>query len=430
MMRSLYAIGLVVLTTLLTTPATLLAQRPLSLADAQAEARMRAPEAAELRAPSAGAEAIAAPAGRVFRDDPTIASSLFRGSVIGRPDESAWDVSVRQPFDLSRSWKPRAASAAADLARTRFEGDDGLRALDERVAVAFADVALAQRQLIRTERIVELQRIAADAARRQFEVGTAPQIDADSAALDLAGSLMTMEQTRGELDQSRLRLARRLGRDTARDLLVEDSLDAPQTSPKPDLTALVDRDPRVQAANAELEAAGFERQTFERLVMPPLTLGVDYGRRRTDIPMGAFSGAPFANLLKANWADADLVLSVGVPVPLFNRQREPRARATARILAAEARVGLARSDVRNELEAAWSALEAATRAFQVVATTSSVVERDVTFVEQAVRAGQFDAVTRALALRRLEDSGRRIDMAARDLSAARAAWVRRTAGLQ
>ena len=50
------------------------------------------------------------------------------------------------------------------MGRTRFEGEDGLRALDERVAIAVADVALAQRQVVRGERIAELQRIAADAA--------------------------------------------------------------------------------------------------------------------------------------------------------------------------------------------------------------------------------------------------------------------------
>ena len=411
-------------------PPSARAQRPLSLAEAQAEARARAPEAAELQARIAGAEAIAAQAGRVFRDDPTISSSLFRGALIGHPDESAWDVSFKQPVDISGSWKPRAASAASDLARTRFEEEDGLRVLDERVAVAVADAALAQQLVARAARIVELQRIAADAARRQFEVGTAPQIDADSAALDLAGSLMTLEQTRGELDRSRLRLARLLGREAARDLAVEDAPEPPETPSAPEFAALVDRDPQVRAANAELDAAQFEQQMFERLVTPALTFGVDYCRRRSDIPLGAFAGTPLAGGLKANWTDADLVFSVTLPVPLFNRQREPRARATARLLTAQARLRAARADVRTELESAWMVLQATARALESVAGTSPILERDATFVEQGVRAGQFDSVTRTQALRRLEESGRRIDTAVRDLRAARAAWVRRTSGLQ
>ena len=406
-------------------PAPALAQHPLSLTEAQAEARRNAPEAAELQARIAGAEAIAEQAGRRWRDVPTLSSSLFRGSLVGRPDESAWDLSVRQPVDLSGSWRSRAAAAAAEVGRTRFEGEDGLRALDERVAIAVADVAMVQRQVVRGERIAELQRIAADAARRQFEVGTAPQIDADAAVLDLAGGLMALEQTRGELDRRRLRLARLLGREVGRDLAVEDPPELPDTPPAPDVTLLADRDPRVRAANAELEAARFERQIFERLVMPALTFGVDYGRQRNEIPSGAFTGTLVAGGLTANWTDSDLLFSVSVPLPLFNRQREPRARAAARILTAEARLRAARADVRSELETTWAAVQAAARTLQAVIGTSAIVDRDATFVEQAVRAGQFDATTRALSLRRLEEAGRRIDEAVRDLRAARAAWTRR-----
>ena len=405
------------------------AQQPLSLTAAQAEARARAPEAAELQARIAGAEAIALQAGRVFRDDPTISSNLFRGSLVGHPDESAWDLSFKQPIDISGSWKARAGAAAANLARTRFEGEDGLRALDERVAVAFADVALVQRQLTRTDRIVELQRIAAEAARRQLEVGTAPQIDADAAALDLAGALMTLEQTHGDLDRSRLHLARLLGREIASDLVVEDSPEPAETPPAPQFAALVDRDPRVRAANADLETAHFEQQMFERLVNSPLTFGIDYGRKQSDIPLGAFTGVPLTGGLKANWTDSDLVFSVSVPVPMFNRQREPRARATARILTAEARVRAARADVRNEMETAWVAFQTAARALETVTGTSAIVDRDASFIEQAVRAGQFDATTRALALRRIEEAGRRLDAAVRDVRAARAAWLRRASGL-
>jgi PAS domain-containing protein len=69
------------------------------------------------------------------------------------------------------------------------------------------------------------------------------------------------------------------------------------------------------------------------------------------------------------------------------------------------------------------------RALQSVANTSTILDRDATFVEQAVRAGQFDATTRTQALRRLEESGRRIDAAVRDLRVARAVWVRRTSGV-
>ena len=405
------------------------AQRVLSLAEAQNEARAGAPEVGELQARISAADTVAAQAGRRLRDDPTVSTSIFSGALLGHPDENAWRVGIRQPFDFSGSRRPRLASANADVSRAQFDRDAGLRLLDERVAVAVADLALAQRQVARAEQLAMLVRIGADAAHRQLDAGTAPQIDADSADLDLAGTLLTLEQSKGDVAHSRTRLARLLGRATPDALAVDDPLESGDVGPAaPDVTALVDRDPRVLAAMSEIDAARFERETFERLVRGPVTFGLDYGRERRDIPPGRFTGLPFAGGLTANWADSDLVFNVTVPVPLFSRQLEPRARATGRMLAAEAALRRARADVNAELRSAWDAFIAAARAVQTVAATPVILNRDAGFIEQAVRAGQFDTATRVIALRRLEDAGRWLDLAVRDLRVARAAWMRVAGG--
>jgi outer membrane protein TolC len=311
------------------------------------------------------------------------------------------------------------------VSRAQFDREAGLRLLDERVAVAVADLALAQRQVARAEQLANLARIAADAAHRQLDVGTAPQIDADSADLDLAGTLLTLEQANGDLAQARVRLARLLGRAMPDALVVDDPLESGDVGKAaPDVAPIVDRDPRVRAGMSEIDAARLERETFERLGRGPVTLGLDYGRERRDIPPGRFTGSPFTGGLTANWADSDLVFNVTVPLALFNRQLEPRARATGRMLAAEAALRRVRADVNAELRSAWDAFIAAARAVQTVVATPAMLNRDAGFIEQAVRAGQFDATTRVIALRRLEDAGRRLDLAVRDLRAARAAWVR------
>ena len=400
------------------------AQRVLSLAEAQTEGRAAAPEVAELQARISAAEAVAAQAGRRFRDDPVVSSSLFRGELLGRPDEHAWSVGIRQPFDVSGSWRPRLASANADVFRAQFDRDAGLRLLDARVAVAVADLALAQRQVARAEQVASLAGIAAEAVHRQLDAGTAPQIDADSADLDLSGTRLTLEQAKGDLAQSRTRLARLLGRATPDGLVVDDPLEPGDVGGAvPEVTRLVDRDPRVRAAMAEIDAARFERDTVDRLVRGPVTLGLDYGRERRDIPAGSVTGAPFAGGLTANWADSDLVFNVTVPLPLAKRQLEPRARATGRMLTADAALRRVRADVSAELRLAWDSVVAAARAVQAVSVTAVILSRDAGFIEQAVRAGQFDATTRVTALRRLEEAGRRLDVAVRDLRAARAAWI-------
>lgn len=403
-----------------------LAQQPLTLAEAQAEARAHAPDAAELDALVRGAEAIAAQASRRFRQNPTLAASYFNGALIGRPDETSWNVSATLPVDVSGSWKPRAASANADVARTRFAREDGLRALDEQVAIAVADVALQQRLVARNQRIVDLQTVAADAAHRQLNVGQGTQLDADAADLDLAATQVSLEQARGALSGAAARLARLLGRDGATDLVVDDPPEALAPVQRPDFDALVGRDPRVQAAVAEIDAAKFEREMFERLVTPTPTFGLNSGSNRRDIPAGSFAGSPFAGALTANWPDRDLVFSVTVPLPFFDRQQEPRARATGRLLTGEAKLRTARATVRSELESAWATFAAAQRAVQASANMPTLIDRDTDFVEQAVRAGAFDALTRTLALRRLADSGRTVETAIREYRAARAAWIRRS----
>jgi outer membrane protein TolC len=250
-------------------------------------------------------------------------------------------------------------------------------------------------------------------------------MDADAADLDLSGALLTLEQMKNVLAQSRTRLARLLGRTAIADITVDDlaeTADVPVTPP--DFTPLVDRDPRVRAAVSDIDAAQFERQVFDRLARSPVTFGLDYVQARREIPLGRLSGSPSASGLSAKWMDSELVFNVTVPLPLFNRQLESRARATGRMLIAEAALRRVRADVTTELRSAWEALVAASSALQRVSATPAILRRDVEFVEQAVRAGLFDATTRVITLRRLEEAGRRLDLAVRDVRIARAAWVR------
>lgn len=410
---------------LLTLTATGRAQADaLSLADAQAEARAHAPEAAALAARLAGAEAIAADAGRAVRLDPSLSGTYAPGKVIGKPDETAWQVGLRWPVDFSGSWKLRGASAEADRERTSLEGEDGFRALDEAVAVAVADLALAQRALSRTERIAVLHGVASDAARKQLRVGQGTRLDSDAAELDLASARAGMRQASGRVEEGRARLARLLGRETVSGLVVEDPREPTSLSGPGDLEDLIHSDVRVLAAEAELRAARLELATYERMVVPVPTFGVDYGKSRRDIPVGSFSGASGAAGLGANWTDDELGFSVTFPLPLFDRQTQPRAKASARMQMATAQLAAACADVRAALGVSWAALRAAADALDAVAETPVVLNRDFGLLEKSLRAGETDAVARAQALRRLQDAGESFDTAVHGFRVARARWIR------
>lgn len=408
----------------------LMAQQPLTLEQAQSEARRQAPETGALDASVSGAQSIAAQAGRMFRNDPQLSASYAPGALAAQSEEWSWTVGLQWTVDLSRSWVPRAQSAEADVARAERARDDGLRALDERVAAAYADVAFGQEWLARSQRLRALQALVASAEHHRLDVGDGTQLETDAADLDLVTARVEEEQARADLTAARLGLARLLGRRDGSDLIVADTPEpAAPASPLADLDTIVARDPRVRGAKAELEAAQFEQELDRRLRRPAPTFGVEAGSRRTDIPVGAF-GAAAPTGLSALWTDRDVTFNFGIPLPLFDRQREPLARASARILAAESQFRLTTADVRQELQQSWETLQATGRIWQVLSQTQALVDRDATFLEQAVRAGEFSSVTQAQALHRLDDVGRRADEALRAFRVARAAWARRTAGLQ
>ena len=413
-------------TLLLVVPATSAAAQTLALSDAKTEARAHAPEGAELEARLRGADAVLDDAGRVFRRDPTMQANYSTGALTGSPDEHAATVGIRLPVDISGSWTPRAGSARADRDRARYEREDGLRALDEAVAIAFADVALAQRLVGRAERVVTLHELALDAERERLRVGQGNQLDVDAADLDAQGARASVAQARGLLAQARARLARLLGRESAADLSVEDPTEPAAVPSESVVAGIVDRDPRVRAADADARSRSLAVEMYDRLMIPTPTLGVDVGWRRRDIPGGAFQG-PASPGLSALWSEWEMGFSLSVPLPLFDGSREPRARALSLSYVSSARVATVRADVRSELEQAWSVYKAAAEAHQALVPSAAIIDRDFGLLEQAVRTGAMDAVARATSLRRLEDAGRRLDVAVRDVRVAHARWDRRVA---
>lgn len=402
------------------------AETRLTLAEAQAEARAHAPDARELEARLRGAQAIARAARRVFTTNPVVSGSVVPGPVAGHPDELSWDVGVQQQFDISGSWSPRGASAAADEERVRFDRDDGVRALDEAVAIAVADVAFAQRRIVRATRIAQLYAVSAEAARKQLQVGEGNQIDTDVADLDLASAQVDAAQAKGALGVAQAVLARLLGRARHADLAVDDGAPSAEVPAPPDLDDLVGRDPRVRAAEADVRAARLQLKTYNRMIWPTLTLRVSYGYRRRDIPDGSFMG-PSAAGLSALWTDTEVAFSLGLPIPVFDLKQPERAQASSRIMSSEARLAAVRADVREELTAAWTQLAAAAEAYQRVATTPKIIDREFELLDKAMRAGALDAVSRAFAVRRLQEAALRHDSVVRDLRVSHARWTRTTA---
>lgn len=402
------------------------AAAPLTLDAARAEARSHAPEGAALDARIRGATVVLDDANRVFRRDPSLDVSYTTGALTGSPDEQVATVGLALPIDISGSRTPREGAARADRDRALYEREDGLRALDEAVAVAFADTGAAQRSILRADRALSLYDLSLDAERQRLRSGVGNQLDLDAAALDAAAARSRQAQARGELARARVRLGRVLGRGRSTELVVEDPPEHLEVPSEADLATAVERDPRVLAAEANRRARSLAVEVYERLAIPAPTVGLGVEWRQRDVPARAFRG-PSPPGLSAVWSEWELGASVRIPLTFFE-YREPRARALELSYDASAHVATVRAEVRAEFEESWSAYRAAAEAYGALVTTREVIDRDFDLVEQSVRAGTLDALARAVALRRLEDAGRRLDLVIRDLRAARARWERRVLG--
>lgn len=397
----------------------------LGLAEAQAEARSRSADAAELGARVAATKRSVEPGRRIFRSDPVLQATVESGAPFGQLEEGAVNAGVSWTVDPSGSWGPRQDAADAEVARAELERADGLLALDEAVATAVADLARAQRRAKRAQRIAGLRARLSEAAHAQLDVGRGNQFDVDAADLELAGARATLATSQASIDTARARLTRLLGRATSDGLVVADPPEPPAEVASPSfgqaLDAAVERNVRVRAARADLEAARKGEESESRLAWPQPTLGLAYTFQQSEVPAGAFASSPD---LSAAWADHELGVSVSVPLPLFNANAEAQAKSAARVLAAEARLRVVETEVAAGLSASASELRGALAAFAALAATPEILERAYQLQDEAVRAGVGDVVSRSLAFARLESAGERLDDAIFDVRVARARWTR------
>lgn len=391
----------------------------LSLEAAQAEARLHAPEIGEIEARLAGESAIAADARRVVRDDPTFGARLERGS----GHEASSEFSIAFPVDVSGSFLPRRRSARARLEAALLSKEDALRALDESVAIAVADLAHAQRAASRSKRISALYRVAADAARRERQVGKGNALDSDAADLDYAIARSADAGAERALTEARARLARLLGRPSADGLLVPDPEESTTAPSVPDLETLIAEDPGVRAAAADAESSRLQVAMEDRRRLRPFEAEIGRLDGTRKIPADAFTGPGESG---ARWSDSATSVRLGIPIPLFDRNREARVTARAVRLEADARVLRIRADVRAEIQVAWSRLRSASRAAEAFAGSEETIERDLDLLDKAFQAGAMDSVARAQALRRIEAAAEARDAALHELRVARAVWTRRS----
>ncbi len=394
---------------------------PLTLPQAQAEAREHSSDRVAADADLVAAKTRTSTAGRALTHDPIAVGRYQQAAPGGDAGDRTWSLGLEWTFDISGAWNPRRDAARATVAGATHARTAALLDLDVAVAFAFAELADVQRRIARFTKLVELRQLAARIATRVRETGGGTQLEVDAATLDLHSAQIVAANARGDLETARIRLARLLGRRDPSGLTVADDIDM---TPAPNIAAtdeLVDRDPRARSALAELAAARSLVEAASRGARPSITVGLEVGRVVNDIPVNTFAASP---MLAGSWREWELALQISVPLPLIERNRTARASARADAVVAEARVAHIRAEVRSGYAEARARLVATVEAATAAAEIPPIIEREIQLLDKALRAGGIELDAWAQQARRLVEVGRTYDEAILALRRARASWVR------
>ncbi|MDT0617471.1 TolC family protein [Salinisphaera sp. P385] len=248
-----------------------------------------------------------------------------------------------QEFDISGERGLRREAARARLAATGFAAGATRLDIRTRVRRLFFDSLYRQRQVeaitARRERLAEL----VDRVRRQEQAGQAAQYDvvrleraADALGARAAG-------LKAEYERALARLFALLGEPG-------DNASRPQPAgklvpaPPPPLDRLlrdIDALPRLQQLQAQARASRLTAKAEGRAAIPDITLGVGYKEQEE-------FGRSFDGTL----------ISLGVSIPLFDRNQGKRASARAAARASEAEYRLALAELRGDIRGRWLQLRA------------------------------------------------------------------------
>jgi len=239
------------------------------------------------------------------------------GQVTGAPGffgQPVQSVGVSQLIDVWQKRSARVRAADASLARRRFLTEDALREIAYGVRTAFAAVARKQEELDLAVEISERYGETVRLSRSRFAAGDISEADLRKIELEGLKYQNQIVDARLELDLSRAALAALLALPSARDLPPRVTIEGGRPTFDFARLAAVAREqrPDLKAVRAGRGAAAAELAAAEREVMPDLTVGAAY----THSAFTVSGDNPNT-----------LALSVGLPLPLFDRNQANIGRA-------------------------------------------------------------------------------------------------------
>jgi outer membrane protein TolC len=288
------------------------------------------------------------------------------------PDASRGELSIGQPVSLSgEGWHARSAARSsivaseATLSRTRREVAATVRLayIDAAVAIGVVDVA---------QEGLELAARLSFAVTRKHEEGEASTLDLRLARLtEVQAAARLLEARRDESHALRQLSAWVLTPVTAEAVAIDPMAAAPAIDADPSGTRA-----DVAAAEAELMSAQAGLRRARAAVLPPITVGV---------------GAEFEG------GSTFIGPSIGLTLPLFDRNQIGRARAAGAVHTAEGRLEATKARAQTERHtSSVRATEADAAAASVASADQDEARAALASIEAGVLAGEIDLSTAIL----------------------------------
>ncbi|PTL81604.1 TolC family protein [Vitiosangium sp. GDMCC 1.1324] len=320
-------------------------------------------------------------------------------------------VSQRLEVFGQRGARKEAAEAQLAAGQARLEA---LRVeLAAKVREAFARTLAADLELRLADEGRTLAEQSLKAAEERQAAGAASLIEVNTARVELgrAARERALAAQRQVVALAELRLL--LGLEPSDELTLQGGL-RPVTAAPLSADALLERAlaqrPDAKAARSELEAARAEAKLAAREALPSPRLGASYGLEEG------------AQIIQG---------TLGIELPLFNRNQAARGVSAARVVQAQASLEATERLVRSEVGLALARYRAASAAVEVFSEeVLAALQQNLALVNEAYRAGKVDFLQLLLIRRDALDARRGSIEALEELSAADAQLKRAVGSIQ
>lgn len=300
-----------------------------------------------------------------------------------RPSTTIGGVRLAQRFELPGKRSARVATAEAERSiAERSSALDHLE-LEAEIRAAAVAVAVADARLVQAQREVELGTQVRAAVERRVQAGETDRGDLARAQVDQANAQLSAETARAEAEASRAALRIWCGAALPSRFTVADAL--AEAPPAVTLAEVQQRatatHPRLAVFDAQQAAGAAAIAAEERAWYPDLTLGVS-ANRETDTN--------------------DLGVSLGIDLPLWNRNDGGVAKARADLARLQAERRKELLDLQRQIVAAWNAYERERRQIDGLQTSVLPATREALRLKLAAYQAGETALMEVIDARRME----------------------------